>query len=163
VFTVADPAGVDGVSSSQSIELTELLNRRRLAGYESFAPPPTYVSLDLVVQVCVGAGSIGANVEAAVLASLSATGSAAGAQGFFFADRFTFGVPLYRSALEAAIQAVPGVNGVLSIACRQRGATAGWSELGDVFQVAPDAMLRIENDPDYPERGTLKVIAEGGA
>jgi uncharacterized phage protein gp47/JayE len=168
VFTVADPAGVDGVSSSQSIELTELLNRRRLAGYESFAPPPTYVSLDLVVQVCVGAGSIGANVEAAVLARLSATaspptGSTSGAQGFFFADRFTFGVPLYRSALEAAIQAVPGVNGVLSITWRQRGVTAGWSELGDVFQVAPDAMLRIENNPDYPERGTLKVIAEGGA
>jgi hypothetical protein len=162
VFTVADPEGSDVYSPAEQLALTELLNRRRLAGYESFAPPPVYVSLDLIVEICVAETAIGGNVEAAVLAALSATGSATGAQGFFFADRFTFGTPLYRSVLEAAIQSVPGVNGVLSISYRQRGVTAGWLDLPAVFPLAADRILRIENDPDYPERGTLQVIAEGG-
>ena len=162
VFTVADPEGADMIDPTQHIGLVELLNRRRLAGYESFAPSPVYVSLDLVVEICVAQTAIGSNIEAAVLAALSADGSETGPQGFFFADRFSFGTPLYRSALEAAIQAVPGVNGVLSVSYRQRGVTAGWLDLPDVFPLAPDRILRIENNSDYPEHGTLKVIAEGG-
>ena len=162
VFTVADPEGADVIDPTQHIGLVELLNRRRLAGYESFAPSPVYVSLDLVVEICVAQTAIGSNIEAAVLAALSADGSETGPQGFFFADRFSFGTPLYRSALEAAIQAVPGVNGVLSVSYRQRGVTAGWLDLPDVFPLAPDRILRIENNSDYPEHGTLKVIAEGG-
>jgi hypothetical protein len=162
VFTVADPKRTDVISPTQHIQLVELLNRRRLAGYESFAPSPVYLSLDLALTICVAETALGGDVEAAVLAALSATGSTSGAQGFFFADRFTFGTPLYRSALVAAIQAVPGVSGVLAILYRQRGVTAGWLDLPDIFPQAPDRILRIENNPDYPERGTLKVIAEGG-
>jgi hypothetical protein len=161
-FTVADPKGTDVISPPQHLQLVELLNRRRLAGYESFAPPPVYVSLDLVVEICVAETALGSDIEAAVLAALSATGSAGGTQGFFFADRFTFGTPLYRSALEAAIQAVPGVNGVFSITYRQRGVIPGWPELPYVFLLAPDRILRIENNPNFPEHGTLKVIPEGG-
>jgi hypothetical protein len=159
-FTVADPEGTDVITPAQNLELVELLNRRRLAGYESFAPAPVYVSLDLVVDICVAASVIGTDVEAAVLAALGA--SASGAETFFFADRFTFGTPLYRGALEAAIQAVPGVNGVLSIVYRERGVTAGFRNLPKIFPLAADRILRIENNPDYPERGTLKIVAEGG-
>jgi len=160
VFTVADPEGTDVISPKQHLQLVDLLNRRRLAGYESFAPNPDYVSLDLVAEICVAATAIGPDIEAAVLTALSA--SATNTSAFFFADRFTFGTPLYRSALEAAIQAVPGVNGVLSITYRERGVTTNWRNLPDVFPLAPNRILRIENNPDYPEHGTLKVIAEGG-
>jgi hypothetical protein len=156
-FTVADPEGTDAVTEQQKLGLVELLNRRRLAGYESYVPPAVYISLDLVIDICVAATAIGPNIEAAVLSALNTTST-----GFFFADRFTFGTPLYRSVLEATIQAVPGVNGILRIRYRQRGVTLGFKKLPDVFAPPPNAILRIENNPDFPERGTLKVIAEGG-
>jgi hypothetical protein len=161
-FTVVDPEGTDVISPTEHLQLVELLNRRRLAGYESFAPAPVYVSLDLLVEICVAQGAAGPGVEAAVLAALSDKGSATGPQSFFFADRFTFGTPLYRSALESAIQAVPGVNGVLSIHYRERGVTNRWRSLPEAFPLAPDRILRIQNDLDYPDHGTLKVVTEGG-
>ncbi len=156
-FTVADPEATDLVTETQKLALVELLNRRRLAGYESYVPPAVYVSLDLVIDICVVATATGPNIEAAVLAALNTAST-----GFFFADRFTFGTPLYRSVLEATIQAVPGVNGILRIRYRRRGVTLGFKKLPDVFTPPPNAILRIENNPDFPERGTLKVIAEGG-
>jgi hypothetical protein len=163
VFTVADPGGAETIAPAQQVALVELLNRRRLAGYESFAPLPTYVSLDLVIAVCAAPEAFAPDVEAAVLARLGTTNQrSATGKTAFFADRFSFGTPLYRSALEAAIQAVPGVNGVLAIAYRQRGVTAGWLDLPAAFPLATDRILRIDNNPDRPERGTIQVIAEGG-
>jgi hypothetical protein len=159
-FTVADPAGTDIISPQQHLDLVELLNRRRLAGYESFAPAPTYVSLDLVVEICVAPTATGPGTAARVLAALSNPASAS--TGFFFANRFTFGTPLYRSALEAAVQAVPGVNGVLAIGYRVRGLSTKWRDLPEVFPLAPNAILRLENNPDYPDHGTLNIVTEGG-
>lgn len=162
VFTVADPGGAETIPPSRHLALVELLNRRRLAGYESFAPAPVYVALDLAIEICVTAGALGSEVAAAVLARLGRTSQVASAEPGFFANRFTFGTPLYRSALEAAIQGVPGVNGVLAVFCRQRGVTSGWLDLPAVFPLATNHILRIDNNPDWPERGTLRVIAEGG-
>ncbi len=161
VFTIADPkaspSGAANATLAQQTDLIDLLNRRRLAGYESFAPPPTLVSLDLRINVCVLTGWLTSDVEAGVLARLSHTST-----GFFFADSFTFGTPLYRSALEAAIQSVPGVKGVLAIDARRRGSTNLFTPLPPVLQLGSSELLRIANDPNYPERGTIRVLPEGG-
>jgi hypothetical protein len=81
---------------------------------------------------------------------------------FFFADRFTFGSPLYRSRLEAAIQAVPGVLGVRGITYRQRGSFTGFADLPEAVTPSTRQILRIDNDPSWPERGTIRVTVEGG-
>jgi len=31
-----------------------------------------------------------------------------------------------------------------------------------VLQLGTNQILRVENDPSFPERGTIRVIAEGG-
>jgi len=166
VFTTVDPTagGTSGASltEDQQEQLIDLLNRYRLAGYESYAPPPTLVSIDLVITVCVDTGWLSSDVEAAVLTRLADAVQADGTEGFFYADSFTFGTPLYRSNLEAAIQGVPGVNGVLDVQYRQRGASSTFQELPDVLQIGADQILRVANDPNFPERGTIRVIAEGG-
>jgi hypothetical protein len=92
--------------------LIQLLNRRRLAGYESYAPSPQYVSFDIEVYVCAQPDAFQGDVEAAVLTALSAAKNPDGTVGFFYLDNFTFGQPLERSALEAAIQNSYGVAGV---------------------------------------------------
>lgn len=162
VFTTADPRGNAPVTEANQITLVELLNRRKLAGYESYAPAPTMVALDLIITVCATVGWLESDVEAGVLARLANAKLPNGTAGFFYADSFTFGTPLYRSALEAAIQSVPGVNGVLAIDFRRRSASDIFRSLPDVLPLGAAEILRIENDPSYPERGTLRVIAEGG-
>ena len=162
VFTAADPKGGLAISVDEEIQLVELLNRYRLAGYESYAPPPDYVSLDLRIEVCVQSGWLDGDVAAAVLGVLSGSHCGCGPAGFFFADRFTFGTPLYRSRLEAAIQGAPGVLGVKAIQYRQRGTFAGFRRLPEAVRPTPNQILRVQNDPSRPERGTIRVIAEGG-
>jgi hypothetical protein len=166
VFTTVDPeagqsSGANATLGNQE-KLIDLLNRRRLAGYESYAPPPTLMSIDLQITVCVKDGWLSSDVEAGVLARLADAKLPDGTAGFFYADRFTFGTPLYRSNLEAAIQSVDGVNGVLDIEYRQRGASNVFQPLPDVLQFGSNQILRVANDPDYPERGTIRVFPEGG-
>jgi hypothetical protein len=162
VFTAVDPLGGAPIDVNEHVQLVDLLNRRRLAGYESYAPPPQYVSLDLRIEVCVESGWLDGDVEAGVLDRLGSATRPDNAAGFFFADRFTFGTPLYRSRLEAAIQGVPGVAGVHAITYRKRGTFVGFVDLPEVVAPAPLQILRVDNDPSWPERGTIRVIAEGG-
>jgi hypothetical protein len=156
VFTTADPKGTEVETVEERTELIDLLNRRRMAGYESYVPAPVFVSIDLIVQVCAQSDAFRGDVEAAVIAALNTSKT-----GFFFFDRFTFGTPLERSALEAAIQSAYGAAGVISIQYRQRGATS-YLDLPDELPVAANRILRMDNDPSNPERGSLHVIVSGG-
>jgi hypothetical protein len=132
-----------------------------MAGTESYVPDPDYVSIDLIVELCVQASAFAAGVRQAVTQVLSPTGAAAAA-AFFAVSRFVFGQPLQRSALEAAIQAVPGVAGVTCIEYRLRDRTAGFAEMGDVVTVGANQIIRCDNDPSRPNNGALAVIVRGG-
>ena len=162
VFTTADPRGTESITVAQQADLINLLNRYRLAGYESYVPAPRFVSIDLIITVCAQPTAFRGDVEAAVLFALSASKAPDGTTGFFYLDRFTFGTPLERSAMEAAIQAAYGVAGVVSILYRQRGVTPIYIDLPDTLDVHTDEILRVDNDPSRPERGTLKIIVKGG-
>lgn len=162
VFTTADPEGTEQIPVGEHLDLINLLNRYRLAGYESYVPPPNYISIDLIVTVCALPTAFRSDVETQVISALSTSKFPTGATGFFYFDNFTFGTPLERSALEAAIQAAYGVAGVVSIQYRERGVTPNWTCLPDFIHVGPSQILRMDNDPNRPNRGTLKVIVEGG-
>jgi hypothetical protein len=162
VFTTADPEGSEAITSDEHIELINLLNRYRMAGYESYAPAPVYVGIDLIVTICVCPSAFQGDAEAAVIAALSTVQNPDGTTGFFYLDNFTFGTPLERSALEAAIQASYGVAGVIDIQYRERGVTPTWTGLPETVTVKASEILRMDNDSSRPERGTLKVITEGG-
>jgi hypothetical protein len=142
--------------------LIQLLNRYRLAGYEVYAPSPRYVGLDLQIQVCALPDAYRGQVEAAILDALTATKLANGKSGFFYVDRFTFGTPLERSDLEAAVQACLGVRGVLSVRYRRRGLIPNYIDMPDSVEVGSDEIIRVDNDPNFPERGSIKISVGGG-
>jgi hypothetical protein len=158
VFTTPDPRGSEQILVGQRSGLIDLLNRYRMAGYESYVPDPKFVSLDLAIDLCAEVDAFRGDVLAAVRAALSATQPG----GFFRVDNFTFGQPLQRSALEAVIQHAFGVAGVLCIKLRVRGRTAGFIEMPDVVTVATDQIIRCDNDPSAPERGSISVNVMGG-
>jgi len=162
VFTTPDPKGSEQLTVAEQIELIDLLNRRRMAGYESYVPAPRYVALDLFIVVCARADAFRGDVEAAILRALGTGTFPDRTTGFFNPDRFTFGQPLERSALEAAIQHAAGVDGVVSIQYRERGAVPTAIEMPDQVTVGADQILRVDNDPSLPERGSLHVTIQGG-
>ncbi len=162
VFTTADPKGGTLISTDEELQLVQLLDRRRLAGYESFVLSPQYVSLDLEIYVCAQPTAFRGDVEAALLAALSAAQNPDGTTGFFYPDNFTFGQPLERSALEAAIQNANGVAGVVAIRYRRRGVIVNYIRMPAEIDVGPAQIIQVDNDPSRPENGSLHIVVEGG-
>jgi hypothetical protein len=163
VFTSANPSGAEQPSVPQIEELTELLDRLRLAGYESYVLPPRYVSIDLTLVVCAEPSHFASDVEAAVLARLRPGALPGGGYGFFDHSQWSFGQPLEPSALFAAVQSCTGVAGVYAASYRERGVQLEWSDLPETpLTFASDQLLRVEDDPSRPEAGSLTVTVEGG-
>ena len=155
-FTTADPRDSFAYTADQRAELTGLVDEIRMAGHEACVRDPVYVSLDIEVSLCIAPGHYGGEVRAAVVEALAGR-AGDGRVSYFDPDNFTFGQSLYRGGIEAAVQAVPGVLGVTGICVRQRGIT-GWQPFeAPELPVAANAVLRIDNDPLHPERGTLRV------
>lgn len=161
-FVTPDPEGTYFVAPERRRELEQQLDRFRQAGREAYAADPRFATLDFEISVCVEPTAYAGEVKERVLAAL--LGGASGAQpGFFAPDNFTFGTPLHRSRLEQAIQDVPGVRTVHGIRFRRRG----WFEMRDfselVYRVAGNEVIRVDHNPDFPERGSVRLIMRGGA
>lgn len=155
-FVAVDPVDGRQPSVDQSLELTHLLNRRRLAGYEVFVAPPRYVSFDIHLEVCAQPDAYAGHVAAAIRGVVASTPGA-----FFDPDKFTFGGSLRRSALEDAVQRVPGVGGVLCIRVRRRGQTA-YAEMLETVAVGASEILQVASDPNRPDRGRVEIVVRGG-
>jgi hypothetical protein len=162
LFTTPDPRDSETVTLPQQTQLIDLLNRYRMAGYESYVPAPQYVSLDIEVQVCAQPSAFRGDVETAVLAQLNPSSIVNGQPGFFNPDNFTFGDPLERSRLEAAVQNAAGVSGVLCIHYRNRSRSQVFVEMPDEVTVGTNQIIRCDDDPSVPEHGSIQVTVMGG-
>jgi hypothetical protein len=162
VFTTPDPLGSEEVTVAERTELIDLLNRYRMAGYESYVPGPQYTAIDLSIDVCALPTAFRGDVLSAITAVLSPAGPPGGPPGFFAQDNLTFGQPLERSTLEAAIQRVVGVAGVLCVRYRLRDKMLFYAEMPGTVAVATNQIIRCDNDPSQAERGSFQVNVEGG-
>ena len=162
VFTTPDPVGSEEITVAERTELIDLLNRYRMAGYEAYVPDPQYTSIDLSIDVCALPTAFRGDVLSAITAALSPAGPPGGPPGFFAPDNFTFGQPLERSTLEAAIQRVGGVAGVLCVRYRLRDRMLIYAEMPGTVAVATNQIIRCDNDPSRAERGSFQVNVEGG-
>jgi hypothetical protein len=162
VFTTADPREREDLTIEALEQLSDLLNRRRLAGYESYVLAPSYASIDLQINVCALPSAFAGEVERAVLRCLRPGPLSNGGHGFFDHERWSFGQSLQASALLAAIQRADGVLGVSSIRYRQRGVQREWAPLPESVAFPADRILRLDDDPSRPEDGSLQVIVGGG-
>ena len=120
-FVTPDPRGAVVVTKPQRLELAQQLDRFRQAGREVHVLDPRYADLDLEITICVEPSAYRAQVKERVLETLLGRRGLRPQRGFFSPDNFTFGTPLERSVLEAAIQRVPGVRAVDGIRIARRG------------------------------------------
>jgi predicted phage baseplate assembly protein len=167
-LTVDRKAGLP-VDADFEAELRAFLERYRMAGYDLEIDGPRYVSLDLAFLVCVEPGYFASNVKAALLERFSSRVLPDRTRGFFHADNFTFGQPVYLSQIVATAMAVPGVRWIDASAGKgkptrfQRWGEPAHGELAKgQIDLGRLEIARCDNDPSRPEHGRLEFIMEGG-
>jgi len=151
-FVSADPLGAFTIDEERFAELEARMDAVRQVGRPVIVRQPRFQPLDLRIAICVRAGFAFGAVAEAVIAALEPP------RGFFGPDRFTFGQPLRRPDLEAAVAAVEGVRAVLAIAIRERGRTGFHLFDTPTLEVAADRILRVENDPNRAGQGSIALF-----
>lgn len=161
-FVAVDRAGGLGVDDAFEDKVRRHLEKFRLAGCDVEIQGADYVPLDLALKVCVKPGHFRALVQAALLQAFSNRDWPDGLRGFFHPDNFTFGQPVYLSAVVERAMAVPGVAFVELTRFQRRGQPAE-RELEDaVLKPGGFQIVRLDNDRNFPENGKVEFIMEGG-
>jgi hypothetical protein len=167
VFVYVDPIGGEALTAETRAGLYTHLQQRKLAGFDIEIGAATYVPLSVALRVCVRPEFIAADVRTGLLRSLSNRTSPDGSLGFFHSDRYTFGDPVVLSRLYAAIEATPGVDSVLitmlSRLHQRDPAEATRQNLKQGFlPIGEMEIVRLDNDPSFPENGRLALELIGG-
>ncbi len=163
VITTVDPVDAFELSPERREIVEDLLHCRRQAGRDVIVKDPKFVNLDVTIHICVSRNAYAGQVRARVMEALFGKPGARTDTGFFDPDNFTFGTPLRRSALEAAIMAVDGVEAVTGIQVRTHGVTEFIDFESLAFEVADDELIRVENSALRPESGSVILEMKGGA
>jgi predicted phage baseplate assembly protein len=140
---------------------------RRLRGYRRIGHDVhvvtgTLVPVELALCVQVRPGYVAGDVRSAVLAVLGPGTAPDGTLGLFHPDNLTFGTPVRRSAIEAAVTAVPGVLGVAVTTLKRQFAPDEGAVAAGVLTFAPDEIPQLDNDPAHPDHGVLGLAIGGG-
>lgn len=162
VFLTVDRKGGREVDAQYEQRIREHVERYRMAGYDLEVDGPRYVPLQVAMTVCVKPDYFRADVRAALMRVFSRGWLADGSRSLFHPDNFTFGQPVYLSTLYEAAQAVQGVASVV-IDSFQRLRFPDPKPLDDgVLKLERLEIARLDNDPNFPERGVLKLSVGGG-
>jgi len=149
------PALIDGIAAG--------LHRYRRIGHDLTVAPARTVPLKLVLHVCVLPNFSCAHVKAALLDILGARPRAKGGLGFFHPDNMRFGQSVALSRIVAAAMAVEGIKTVHVVALHRLNEPDDGAALeSGHLALRPHEIPRLDNDPNYPENGELKLDLGGG-
>ncbi len=143
-------------------ELTRFLDRYRLAGHDVEIDRPRLVALELALTLRVQATHFRADVRRAVLELLGRRIAPDGRPGLFHPDRLSFGQTVYLSPIIAAVQAVDGVESVRVTLFQRRDQPGPRGAEEGKIAFSRLEIARLDNDPNFPERGSLALTLEGG-
>jgi hypothetical protein len=154
-FVAVDPKKSIAITPEQRGLLAAEIDCIRMVTRDARPVDARYLDVDIEVVICVDARAYAGEVIERVRDAIAPP-------GFFDPDNFTFGQPLIRSALEAAVQRVPGVAHVETIAIRIHG-VCDWRPFDEAeLPVDADTIVRLQNDPDRSTLGLLRIKSAGG-
>jgi hypothetical protein len=163
VFITADRKGAKAVDDTFEQEVVDHVERYRMAGYDLEVDGPRYVPLELAMTVCVKPEYFRADVQAALMRIFSKGWLDDGRPALFHPDNFTFGQPVYLSEIYAAAQSVQGVSSVVIENFKRLRSTEDQKPMDEgVLKLDRLEIARLDNDPNFPERGVLKLEVGGG-
>jgi len=85
-----------------------------------------------------------------------------GRRGVFHPDNFTFGQTVYLSPLYAAAQSVTGVDSVKITKFQRQGIDSTEALEAGKLELQRLEVARLDNDPNFPERGVFTLLVLGG-
>jgi len=134
----------------------------RMAGVDLEIDRPRPVPLELTLRVRVRPDYFRSSVELALRAIFTSARRSDGGTGLFHPDNFTFGQTVYLSKWLAAAQGVSGVESVEVGTFQRREAPDGSGKDLGFITVGRLEVPVLENNPNFPERGTFQLLMEGG-
>jgi hypothetical protein len=162
VFLTIDPLGRTDLPPELQDSIRNWVIRFTQAGYDLETDPPTFVPLEIEIDVCAARDHFRGHVEEAVLGALSNRLRSDGQPGFFHPDNFSFGQRLYLSQLYAAVEAVEGVDSA-EVKVFQRFGKLPNNELEQGYvPIGRLEVIRLDNDPNFQENGVLRLNMLGG-
>lgn len=162
VFLTADPEGNGVVDGPFEERLREHVEPFRTVGHDLEVDGPRFVSLELELEVCVEPEHFRADVRRRLEARLSADEAPDGSRGLFHPVSFTFGQPVHLCPVLAAASAVPGVESVRATVFGRLDHTSPSGLQDGRLPMGRLEVARLENDPDFPEHGVLRLVLHGG-
>jgi len=138
------------------------VERYRMAGHDLEVDGPQFVALEIDLHVCVAADHFRSDVEGELLDVFSNRDLADGRRGLFHPDNFTFGQPVYLSAIYAAAHQVTGVVSVDVRTFQRLGVPDDTAIATGRLVMGRLEIARLDNDRNFAERGVLKISLGGG-
>jgi hypothetical protein len=159
---INEAKGLMRLSPALTQAVAQFLENFRLAGYDLEIRPPQFLALDIELLVCATSDHFRGDVQQAVLAALGNRRLPDGSNGFFAPGQFVFGQQVYLSQIYAAVQRVEGVDSVVITRFTPFGQPDNGELERGVIPVGPWQVARLDNDPNFMERGVLKITMRGG-
>jgi predicted phage baseplate assembly protein len=164
-FTVRvtlDPEDTEVLSDDLKGRVYTHLRSRKMAGYDLRIVPARYVPLEIRISICLNPLAFRDQVLRDLLSALGNKQGADDVEGFFHADRWTFGKSVTLSALYAAIGRVQGIEcAEVTTFKRLRKPQGGELAKGEI-PLQWDEIAQLDNDRNFPERGRLSLELVGG-
>jgi len=167
-LVAVDPVNSEQPSSELLSEIRSYLEPYRRIGHDVTVVHANYVPLDLALSVCVLPDYLRAKVEESLLQVLGNGVLPDGTYGLFHPNNLAFGGGVYVSRIVAAAQGVTGVASVVVTRLRRlrveahpyraHGAVPG----GGALSLGPFEIAQLDNDPNFPEHGRMKLTLRGG-
>ena len=162
VFITVDRLDGRRLTPQSEQALIRHVDRYRMAGHDLEFDDPRFVSLEVELFVCVADRHFRGDVRRRLLDVLSNRVLPDGARGLFHPDFFSFGQTIYLSPILAAARSVAGVESADVVVFRRQGdpdprpLAEGRMALGRL------EIARLDNDPNFPEHGVLRIELRGG-
>jgi hypothetical protein len=161
IFLTVDRVGGRDIGSDFETQLRERLERYRMAGHDLEVDAPHFVSLEIDLRICLTPGYSASDVKTALFEVFSNRLLPNGIRGLFHPDNFTFGQTVFLSRIQAAAQSVPGVASVVVSKFQRQGLDSEKGRDEGKLTLERLEIARLDNDPNFPERGIFRVFVEG--
>ena len=162
VFVTIDRMGGLEVDDAFKAELNRYLEQFRIMGYDLEINGPVYIPLDITIRVCIAPDHFQSHVRQRLVQTFSRYGFPDGRRGFFHPDNFTFGQPVYLSHVYRHALNVDGVTSVEVLRFQQWGKTAADEIEKGYLKPENLQVIRLDNDPNFPEFGKIEFEMHGG-
>jgi len=133
-----------------------------MAGHDMEFNDPVFVSLEMELRICVDRNYFRSHVKQALLEVFNSAYQPDGQPGLFHPDRFSFGQTIFLSPFYAAARQIPGVSSAQITRFHVQGnydpkpLADGFMKLGRL------EIPRLDNNPNFPEHGVLRLDMIGG-